>query len=315
MERKRGTESKKPRGGATGDGKAAEISPFEWDFRLVRVEELFTVILYEYTRSCPRVLGIIKNWHGQKVNYRELLRLDCPRETKPLLKALKKIKGATNAHAVEIAYDPATTGTDANAKSLLLTHLWFMGPQDEASLLGQSIATTFGSLDHPWEHLRATRGSHHFTRRLFNFSPRTAIMDDLGSQDTWQHIVMEQPGVKAEHLLVDWSLPRKQLVEAFRCWVQDRHPGIPPEGRRPPGRKPRWEFLKWLAAYRLHENGYNHNEAQELVRSRLRMATVDDAPDVLPVYEDAPAWGKAVARARAELSGDFTGSVKTSFDS
>ena len=177
MDRKRETESKKPRGGVTGDRKAAEISPFEWDFRLVREEELFTVILYEYTRSCPRVLGTIEEWHSQKVNYRELLRLDCPRETKPLLKALKKIKGATNAHAVEIAYDPATTGTDADAKSLLLTHLWFMGPQDEASLLGRSIATTFGNLDHPWEQLRAIHGNHYFKGRLFTFPPRTAIMD------------------------------------------------------------------------------------------------------------------------------------------
>ena len=315
MAPKRKTESKRSRGGATGDHNAAEISPFDWDFRLVRKEELFTVILYEYTRSCPRVRTTIEEWHGQKVNYRELLRLDCPHETRPLLKTLARTKGATNAHAVEIAFDANGTSMDADATSLFLTHLWFLGPQDEASLLGQSIATTFGNLDHSWEQLRATHGSNYFTARLFTFSPRAAILDDLGPQHTWQHIVTEQPGVKAEHLLVDWSLPRKQLVEAFHCWVQDRHPGIPPEARRPLGRKPRWEYLKWLAAYRLHQRGYNNKEAQVLVKAHAKTTNLNDAHDVLPVYRDAAAWGKAVARARTELEGDFTGSVKTSFDS
>ncbi len=315
MGRKCKTEFKKVPGAMIGYNSSGKISAYEWDFRLVRDEELFTVILYEYTRSCHRVSTTIEDWHSQKVNYRELLRLDCPDETKPLLRALKKIKGATNADAVEIAYDPATTDIDADAKSLFLTHLWFVGPRDEASLLGKSIATTFGNLDHPWEQLRAMHGNHYFKGRLFTFSPRAAIMDDLGPQHTWQHIVMEQSGVRAEHLLVDWSLPSKQLVEAFRCWVQDRHPGIPPEVRRPRGRKPRWEYLKWLAAYRLHQSGYNHKEAQALVKSHTKTTNLNHAHDVLPVYRDAAAWGRAVARARTELEGDFTGSVKTNFDS
>ena len=117
MDRKRETASQKPRGGVNGDCEAAEISPFEWDFRLVREEELFTVILSEYTRSCPRVRATIEEWHGQKVNYRMLLRLDCPGETRPLLKALATTKGATNAHAVEIAFDPDNTSVGADTKS------------------------------------------------------------------------------------------------------------------------------------------------------------------------------------------------------
>ena len=246
------------------------------------------------------------------MNYRTLLRLDCPGETRPLLKALATTKGATNAHAVEIAFDPDNKSVGADAKSLFLTHLWFVGPKDEVSFLGQSVATTFGNFDHPWERLRAVRGDEYLKARLFTPSRREGIMGNLGPRHTWEHLIKEQSGMQAELLLIDWSLPTKQLVGSFRRWVQDNHPGIPPTNRRPRGRKPKWEYLRWLAAYRFHQRGYNYERAQVLIRSQIG-ANKNDPHEVLPTYSGEAAWGNAFARATSELAGDFTQSVKDSF--
>jgi hypothetical protein len=48
-----------------------QFLPEDWDFRMVREDQLDAAILYEYARSSRRVIEVFQKWHRKKFRCRK----------------------------------------------------------------------------------------------------------------------------------------------------------------------------------------------------------------------------------------------------
>lgn len=295
--------------------KAERISPDEWDFRSVREEELMTVLLYEYIRSCPRVRAAIGKWQEEPVDLKQLQELDFHGETKMIRSRLRRLPKATNAHAVNVAYDPSFQTDDGAAANLFLTHLKLLTSKSYFPDGGRSIALTFTNFDQPWSQLRSMRGDQYLRVRLLPAASRSGgVMGDLGPTSTYQEILALEPSVQHEGILIDWNVPLDDLTSSFREWAKRRQAFAASQTGRLPGRRAQWERLKWLAAFRIHNAGYNFAAACELISHRqLTCKVAATSGAALPIYGNSASWGKVVSKVRNAIEGNVVRWIGASF--
>jgi hypothetical protein len=297
------------------DGKSREgLNPQEWDFCTVQECELATATLYEYTRSCSRVRATYEEWHAAPIDFERLSESDFNSESEPVLTALRQSEGATNADAIERAFNAETHGVDFQAANALRHHLWILAPKASWPNSLFPIGLNFSNFSMSWNQMQSAYGSKYLHVRLLPPVPRkTGILPDFGPEWNAKLLTNRPATHRRIGLLIDFSTPVDGLVEEFRAWVIANRPDIPRESQRPRGRKVHWERLKWLAAYRLAEAGYNFECAKEVIIQHQKVQKHDVRPDVLPLYASPGAWSDAVTKARTELSGDFTRSILRSF--
>ena len=288
----------------------------EWDFRSVREDELMTALLYEYTRSCTPARQAIRTWHSQPFDLDSLVAFEhlSGNEAQQAARFLKP--GITNAQGVDCAYSLDLRNDIPDVADALVTALRLAAPPSLFHNGDRSIPVRFSSLEKPWPELQRDYGDAALKVRLIAIPERSGgILWDLGLPHTYEHLFDLEPGLRKEELLIDWSLPMGDLMRAFRILAKNKQEDSPRVGARRPGRAAKWERLKWLAAYRLRQAGYNYSRAKEIMDKQLAHAGGDDLYDVLPTYHSDASWGKMLSRARKELSGDFARMIKSVFQS
>ena len=274
-----------------------------------------TVLLYEYTRSCLRVRAAIEEWQAEAADLRQLAELDFHDETAAIRSELQRLREATNAQAVDAAFNPQFQTGGAVAANLFLTHLRLLTLKSCFPDGGRSVALTFTNFDQPWSKLRSTRGDQYLKVRLLPAAARSGgVMGNLGPPLTYQEILALEPSVRHEEILVDWNVPLDELTNSFRAWAKREQESLASQPGQPPGKRARWERLKWLAAFRIHNAGYNFAEARKLIEHRQHTCEIAaDSGAVFPIYGDGPAWSKVVSKVRDALEGDIIRWIGASF--
>ena len=274
-----------------------------------------TVLLYEYVRSCPKVRTAIEKWQAESVDLQQLQEFDFHGETAAIRSRLHRLSKATNAQAVDVAFEPQFQTGDAEAANLFLTHLRLLTPKSCFPDGGRSVALTFTNFDQPWSRLRSLRGNEYLRVRLLPAGARSGgVMGNLGPASTYQEILALEPSVRHERILVDWNVPLDELTNSFREWAKREQASLMSRPGRPPGKKAQWERLKWLAVFRLHNAGYNFPEARKLIEQRqLTYEVAVNAGAVFPIYGGDAAWGKVVSKVRIAVEGDVVGWIGASF--
>lgn len=313
------TRVKKQRNGSTADAPAKSVKCLtpvgvdEWDLRSVREDELYTALIYEYTRSATRTRTGIQEWHKSVFNIEVLDQLEPFDDGGFLCAAIKDSPGMTIGEAIALRYDENPLTGDDEAKAHLGMHLEFAAETIDAPFVDIRIATRFTAFEYSWPRLqRGELGDQYIQSRLFGHPHGNAPVFQLSGKLDQSDLILEGSTVLFEPLFIDWSYKLDELTEAFRQWAASNRPKIPEDARQKSGRKGAEERLKWLAAYRLRDAGYTYVAAQALVAAR-KAKTTEAGSVELPIYEDKAAWSKAAKKAKQLLDSDFCSRIEALF--
>jgi hypothetical protein len=291
----------------------------DWDFRSIEDWELLTAIVYEYTRSCGRLLEIIQKWHSEPFAVDSLEEYEWDEPTWRIYNVLKRQeKPLTNANAIQIAHDILDPNI-ARASDLTLFQMEMrrtLKPRLANIKVSKAdrIATRFEDLSAPWTILREQYGESYLRKRCLSFQARSRSVYNAWPSSVQNELMASTPSLRKMDILIDWRQTKEDLITDFIEWLDENRPEMPREHRRKPGPKARWAWLKWLAAFRISQSKLKFAEAKEYVKVHAAPQPLNASiGDVLPNYQHQAAWDNAVRKAQAALSGDFAKAILADF--
>jgi hypothetical protein len=243
----------------------------DWDFRQITEGELEFVLLWEYARESKIISKIIDRWLCRSVNgktLREHLRGKSLPPFEPEVSGelhRHKPSGRSGSKLAQMIIDLPSFPTPwlAFDRDYILDHVQRWGAVD------------------PYYMATIT------PERLFKVEQNSATHGVCGYV---MSIDYNHPHFSVE-AAVEY-LRKKILKEVKRRGVKVK------TGR---GALPDYKKLKWLAARRLHVRGIRHIAAKAMAEVQRKQVELDNCGDVLPVYESAGAWVRAVRQADREL--------------
>jgi hypothetical protein len=275
----------------------------EWDFRNLTAAEFQHVAAYEYARSSPQVLGLWQKWQDTPIPAVKA----APGHDQWCLDTTKaepvwKIIGRDYPDGIEI--DP----TKQDAAQGMIARCF---PLELASVGLEWMLLQVPAFPAPYFHLTEVQ-----QRRLLAvpiYPPASeGVFRDAGP-----------PGFETGEsfaVVVDWTCPPAQIKKAFARWLEEKIKNRPPAKRMPlraaanrtgKAAQPQYQYLKWLAAWRIRQAGIPFEAAQKLltgVQKRKRHVWIEggaEYPCELPVFAHQSNWTESANAAGALIERMF----------
>lgn len=268
------------------------LRPEEWDFRLIKEDQLCGALYYEYARSADWVRETFKKWHEQRIfltKDSEYFRRWNGKKVEDVLNQL-----AADNLPPDVGVVLHNSMPDSFSEDPLDDIFWIAGFQFPTPFL------KLPSIDP--ENFR--HRDSHYPKRQPGFTlvePKIHLMKALLAAQT------KKPKEKAMvHNIflaqVNLSASETKIINDFKNWLET----LPlAEGSKAQAHSLPWHELKELAAFRLQEvAGLTYREAQEQLRLRERSTHIEAIGDVFPIYSKG-GFSDAVACARNRIEALF----------
>lgn len=265
----------------------------------MKSEELVTLAVYEYARSCPWVSTLWQGWLNSFIPTCRTVNLDQPTVIYDQQRKVRLGDVFRKEYPAGIPAWPRDATADLMVYSL---------PAYLREIAIEALVFCVPSFPKPWSELpkRERDAALQLLRR-----PSSLLFRDA-----------KEPPEPGDHVFkvaidIDQAAPG-DIRRSFQTWLAEKlrdyerkNPGSK-ETRHPvnPGRSasPPYETLRWLGAYRFQMAGFRYKDAWAEVERRQK--ALPDPPSgrfpKLPTYDDASSWFRAVGRAKRRMVETFT---------
>lgn len=259
-------------------------TPEEWDFRGISAREVQCAVHYEFARTCPWMIRAIAKWHRTGIPAWTVTQFGGesyavnwnPKKTVPIGEVLHMPLASIP--------DEVWTGVcDGLQRRVLRTPFgrlapyvpqfpkpWLcLPPAIRSALCGAALQTSQPAFECPTE----KQDGGLFPYSVFRFH-------------------------------IDWTASETAIKTSFARWLGELYPARARRILKPTGKKAALPYakLKWLSVLRMHRAGLNFTAATQLITNHQAVRRVGDPHDVLPRYNAAGAYGKAVTDAQAQIA-------------
>lgn len=285
------------------------LSQEEWDFRPITPAQLPYAIIYEYARSCPKIITIFQAWHQTKLTFtsidRELRKWNgCSVEE--VLKKILAPQGDPSALPIEVR-DSVIAGPDYEAP--YLDHIFYLNPMFPVPFLKSADIDGKILMIDQFDPLVPKTPGFRTLEKMLDFLKRYPNTGAINRWESSEFVARQYKlGIRKYEIILDLRISKNQIKQEFAKWIDELEDS---EIEKFPVKKGKaaslpWFKLKELSAFRLSSAGYSYTQAYNILERIAPKRGEEIGHKILPMYESQGAWSDAVNAARERIEKFFS---------